>query len=215
MKVRRIRRCRLRDRGRERKNLIFDLNRPDRILSQILRLRGHERSGVTLKVELLRERISLGGVFVCEYVCPAPHPLRLRSIQALYPRMGMRACEQLYIEEIRQQHARSVQGLARVSRYGHLRHRRHCFSDYAEILRRVALPLLGYDLLIALYERIARQMTAAGGKFTHHGLLDVNYRFRGGFDLRLTHPEFPFWPSLRRILLQTGSTTAIKRSSHL
>jgi len=74
----------------------------------------------------------------------------------------MRACEELRKKHIRKPDSSGVLGLAGIARYGDFRQRRLRLSNKVEILRRIALPLLRDDLVVAFDQRIARQMSAPG-----------------------------------------------------
>ena len=82
--------------------------------------------------------------------------------------------EQLAMQHVGKLHASGVLGCARISRYRDLRQRRVRLSNDVEIHRRVALPFLRDDRIVALNQRVFGTVSATGGIIPDHRLLDHN-----------------------------------------
>src|SRR6266852_8189356 len=97
----------------------------------------------------------------------------------------MRVGEHLDPDLVREVDAGRVLGLAGVSRDPHFRHRRMRLADNVQILRRISLPLLRDDLVVAFDEHFFGAVAAAGGVVAHHRLVDDDRLLRTGDDLFL------------------------------
>src|SRR5262249_22004643 len=75
----------------------------------------------------------------------------------------MRADEQLYPKHVGKRDSRRVLGLTGEARYRDFRKRWQRFSYQLELDRRIALPLLRDDLLVAFHQHVFRPVTAARG----------------------------------------------------
>src|SRR6267142_3668210 len=97
----------------------------------------------------------------------------------------MRVDDQLDPHLVREVDAGRVLGLAGVPRDRDFRHRRQRLADDVEILRRIALPLLRDDLLVAFDEHVFGTVATAGGVVPHHRLVDDDRLLGPGDDLLL------------------------------
>src|SRR5262249_37308196 len=159
-----------------------------------------------LEEEFLRKWIGLRRVLRGEDVGDSRHLPGFCSVELPNARPRMRTGQELCKKHIRKQDASSVLGLPGVARYGDFGQGRLRLTNHMEILRRIPLPLLCHDLLVAFDKSVAGRMPAAGRVVPDHGLVHDDRGMQAGFNL-------PFGSSWLLILAHRTISASPRRTA--
>src|SRR5262249_36352978 len=194
--IRRIRSHDLLESCCERKDVVFDLDCIRGIVGKVLGICRNNRDDLPLEKEFVGQRIALWRISGRKYISHARHFLGLRHVESLHSRAWMGTGEQPAPKHVGQQNPSGVLRLSRIPRNRDFGHWRMRLPKQIQIFRRVALPLLCYDLRVAFDEHVLWTVTATGGEIPNHRLVHDDHMFGFRLDLLfgflvLAHTDLP------------------------
>src|SRR5580700_2684355 len=93
--------------------------------------------------------------------------------------------EDFAVEHVRKTHTSTEESLAGEPGNHHFWHRGMWLADQVQVLRWIALPLLGDQPEVTFHECVLGTMSSASRKRPHHGLIDDDAALRFGLQLFL------------------------------